>query len=103
MTDRPLSSSSLTCVMVATLPGAHLIEQGLRDLAERRATAEALLVSIGSPRLQMLGWDIPFVFERPEERLYECLRAQFADGAHSRYNALIRQLVSFQRAAACAR
>lgn len=89
--------------MLGSLPGADLIEQGLRDLAERHATPEALLVSIGSPRLRLLGWDIPFVFDRPEELLYERLRAEFGNGAHSRYNALIRQLVSFQRAAACAR
>lgn len=83
------------------LPGADLINQGLRDLSERQPTPEALLVSIGSPRLRMLGVDIPFVFDRPEESLYERLRSEFGDGAHSRYNALIRQLVSFQRAAAC--
>ena len=38
-----------------------------------------------------------------EARLYAPLYASHADGAHGRYNALVRQLVSFQRAAACAR
>ena len=46
---------------------------------------------------------IPFVFDQPEERLYQRLAAEYGNGAHSRYNALIRQLVSFQRAAACAK
>ena len=85
------------------LPGGDLVGEGLRDLSVKRETLCALLVSIGSPRLRMLGWDVPFVFSRPEERLYERLAAEFGNGAHSRYNALIRQLVSFQRAAACAK
>lgn len=83
------------------LPGGDLVAEGLRDLAVQRESIGALLVSIGSPRLRMLGFDIPFAFSQPEERLYERLAAQFGNGAHSRYNALIRLLVSFQRAAAC--
>ncbi len=39
----------------------------------------------------------------PERRLYEHLRRDDSDAAHSRYNALIRRLVSFERALACAR
>jgi hypothetical protein len=39
----------------------------------------------------------------PERRLYEVLCAADADGAHSRYNALICRLVSFERAVACAK
>jgi hypothetical protein len=31
--------------------------------------------------------------------LYEVLSEQYGDAAHSRYNALIRRLVSFERAA----
>jgi len=31
-------------------------------------------------------------------RLYELLAAEYSDAAHSRYNALIRQLVSFEQA-----
>ena len=89
--------------MTAALPGADVVKEGLQDLACRRETLAALLVSIGSPRLRLLGWSIPFVFEHPEERLYHKLAAEYGNGAHSRYNALIRQLVSFQRAAACAK
>jgi len=36
----------------------------------------------------------------PERRLYDLLRATDPDTAHSRYNSLIRRLVSFERAAA---
>jgi hypothetical protein len=39
----------------------------------------------------------------PEHRLYLRLAADDSDSAHSRYNALIRRLVSFERALACVR
>jgi hypothetical protein len=37
----------------------------------------------------------------PEHRLYALLAESDSDSAHGRYNALIRRLVSFERAAAC--
>lgn len=84
------------------LPGADLVELGLADLAGERESVEALLVSIGAPRLARLGVDVPFTFASPEHRLYAVLAALDPDDAHSRYNALIRRLVSFERAAECA-
>ncbi|MGH7675899.1 MAG: hypothetical protein ACREMV_11575, partial [Gemmatimonadales bacterium] len=62
----------------------------------------ALLVSIGAPRLEALGVRVPRPLPEPEHRLYECLRREDPDAAHSRYNALIRRLVSFEHALACA-
>jgi len=85
------------------LPGADLVAKGLEDLHAGRDTIEAVLVSIGRPRLERLGFDVPPRYERPEVRLYEALAREQAEGAHSRYNALIRRLVSFERAAECAR
>ena len=41
-------------------------------------------------------------FDSPELKLYERFAAEDADAAHSRYNALVRRLVSFERAAECA-
>lgn len=38
----------------------------------------------------------------PEHKLYLLLAKEKGDAAHSAYNALIRRLVSFERAAACA-
>jgi hypothetical protein len=84
------------------LPGADLIEQGLRDLASGDETIAALLVSIGHPRLRRIGLEIPSPLPNPEHRLYETLAREDSDAAHSRYNALIRRLVSFERAAECA-
>jgi hypothetical protein len=39
------------------------------------------------------------VFDEPERRLYALLARDDADSAHGRYNALIRRLVRFERAA----
>lgn len=85
------------------LPGADLIEAGLRDLAAGHETEAALLVSIGAPRLARLGFDVKGALQNAEHRLYERLSAADSDSAHSRYNALIRRLVSFERAAECVR
>ena len=87
--------------MDASLPGAELVEQGLSDLERGIESVEALLVSIGAPRLAGLGFEISHPVANPERRLYERLSAEDSDSAHSRYNALIRRLVSFERAAEC--
>ncbi|MGH9391012.1 MAG: hypothetical protein ACRD1Z_15455 [Vicinamibacteria bacterium] len=86
----------------AVLPGEDLIEKGRQDLARGEETIEALLVSIGAPRLARIGLDLPDAIPSPERRLYERLFREGPDSAHSRYNALIRRLVSFERAAECA-
>jgi hypothetical protein len=85
------------------LPGRDLIDQGLRDLADGAETAAALLVSIGAPRLRQLGILVPEAFPSSEHRLYALLSRTAPDSAHSRYNALLRRLVSFERALACGR
>lgn len=84
------------------LPGAELVATGIADLERGVESVESLLVSIGAPRLSRLGFDIRSPFPLPEHRLYELLARDDADAAHSRYNALIRRLVSFERAAECA-
>jgi len=84
------------------LPGGDLIEEGLEDLRAGRESAAALLVSIGAPRLRRLGLDVPAPFPRPEHRLYALLARSDPDSAHARYNALLRRLVSYERAYRCA-
>jgi hypothetical protein len=84
------------------LPGAGLIQRGVTDLTAGNESAEALLVSIGAPRLRSVGIDLPQPISAPEHKLYLLLANQKGDAAHSAYNALIRRLVSFERAAACA-
>lgn len=83
-------------------PGGDLVQEGLADLARGAETIPALLVSIGAPRLRRIGLPVPEnVFSTPEHRLYERLAESDPDSAHSRYNALIRRLVSFEHAAEC--
>jgi len=89
-------------VTYEALPGGDLVEKGLRDLADGRETEEALLVSIGAARLKAAGVPMPDAgFDDPERRLYDLLAREDADSAHSRYNALLRRLVSFEDAAEC--
>jgi hypothetical protein len=84
------------------LPGADIVAQGMRDLAAGIETEASLLVSIGAPRLVRSGYTIPNPLSDPERRLYSRLAAGNSNAAHSRYNALIRRLVSFERASECA-
>jgi hypothetical protein len=82
------------------LPGHELVQEGLRDLEMGRLTIPALLVAIGSPKLRRLGFAVPhFDVPVPEHRLYQELSRDDPDSAHSRYNALLRRLVSFEHAA----
>lgn len=85
------------------LPGAELVERGLADLARNEETVPALLVSVGCPRLRYLGLAVPPPLPDAERRLYRLLEKDGADSAHGRYNALVRTLVSFERAAAVRR
>lgn len=83
------------------LPGYELVKQGVDDLGRgEMGTIPALLVAIGSPRLRDIGLNLPAGLpDAPEHRLYERLSEENVDAAHGRYNALIRRLVSFERAA----
>ncbi|MGQ0712162.1 MAG: hypothetical protein ACT4PJ_00365 [Gemmatimonadaceae bacterium] len=93
MSDRPELSD---------FPGGDLVAEGLRDLGARQETAAALLVSMATARLRRLGLDVPPAFPDPEQRLYRMLANEDPQSAHGRYNALVRRLVSFERAAECA-
>ena len=84
------------------LPGEDLIETGLKDLREGRESIAALLVAIGSPRLRRLGLNVPpDLPANPEHCLYNLLAKDDSDSAHSRYNAYLRKLASYVRAAEC--
>ena len=84
-----------------SLPGAELIVEGLRDVAQGHETVAAELVKIGSPRLRDCGVDVAVSREEAldaDHRLYRLLGAEHGNAAHSRYNALLSELVSFERA-----
>ena len=88
-------------VSLDRLPGADLIEAGIADLEAGCESVAALVVAIGAPRLARLGLKIPPTPAQPEHRLYARLASEDSNSAHARYNALIRRLVSFERARAC--
>lgn len=84
-------------------PGQDIVERGINDLRTGVETVDSLLVLIGAPRLRRLGFDVPNgVVASPEHRLYQLLQRSHANAAHSKYNSLIRRLVSFERASECA-
>ena len=87
----------------SVLPGGDLIRGGIEDLNAGIESPQALLVAIGRPRLHRRGIPVPDdPFTSPELRLYHLLSQDDPDAAHARYNAFIRRLVSFERAAECA-
>lgn len=86
-----------------TMPGHDLVDAGVRDLTRGVESVESLLVSLAAPRLRALGVDVPTPLADPEMRLYRLLAKRHGDAAHARYNALVRRIVSYQRAVACAR
>ncbi len=85
---------------VEALPGAELVLPGLADLAAERTTIEAYLASVAALNLIDIGFTVPTALPQPEDAVYRILHAEDEDSAHGRYNALIRRVVSFERAAA---
>lgn len=86
------------------LPGWELVRRGIEELGRGVDSVAAALVAVGAPRLRRLGFQIPewSAADPPERRLYRLIGREHAD-AHSGYNALIRRLVSFERALELAR
>ena len=84
----------------AVLPGEELVATGLGALSRGERSIEALLVAVGAPRLRALGVRVPdagFSIPCPELALYHALGHRYPGDTHSRYNALVRRLVSYER------
>ena len=86
--------------LIAGLPGEALVRQGLADYRSGRCSIEACL--IGVARLRLVGAGLILagmasLIIEPEAQLYRLLRAQGGD-AYSKYNALMREIVSFESA-----
>lgn len=82
------------------LPGEDLLRQGLADFHSNHYTIPMCLVQMARPRLDQAGLlprNISNTFAEPELQLYRLLRQENGD-AYSRYNALLRELVSFEMA-----
>ena len=83
------------------LPGADLVASGIEALKRGDVTIEALLVCVGATRMRLAGLRVPAapqLAQPPEIELYLAIGAEHPGDTHSRYNALIRRLVSFERA-----
>lgn len=83
------------------LPGADLVSSGIEALRRGETSVEALLVMVGASRMRAAGLELPeypSLPHSPEIALYNAIGAEHPADAHSRYNALIRRLVSFERA-----
>ena len=85
--------------LISNLPGAERVAQGLNDHRENRHTIPACLVRIARPRLTKAGLMEPSPQHDilAELHLYHLLASE-GNQAHSRYNALIRELISFEHA-----
>lgn len=82
------------------LPGEALLLEGLADFQSGRRTIPACLVGMARSRLARAGL-LPITVSNPipepELQLYRLLRQQGGD-AYSRYNSLVRELISFEQA-----
>ena len=86
--------------LMTGLPGEALLREGLADFQSGRCTIPACLVGMARSRLRRAGLITRVVadsFPEPEQQLYRLLRQEGGD-AYSRYNALSRELVSFEQA-----
>ena len=69
---------------LSALPGGDLVRRGVTDLDAGRETPEALLVSIGAPRLRAIGVEASKPISDPEHKLYLLLASKKGDAAHLR-------------------
>jgi hypothetical protein len=97
---RTVSTHDLLLSPSAQLPGADIVAQGIDDLARGVESVAGLVVAVAAPRLIGVGVSVPqTIMPLPSHRLYELLSSEDPASAHSRYNALLRRVVSFARAA----
>ncbi len=86
--------------LINGLPGEKLVRRGLADFQSGLCTIPSCLVRIARPRLSRAGLmpqSVHGQFSEPELQLYDLLKLQGGD-AYSHYNALLRELVSFENA-----
>jgi hypothetical protein len=83
------------------LPGAEIVLPGIADLKREQMSVNALAVQAAAPRLRHLGLEARSAddVEPAAHRLYEQLQQELGDAAYSRYNAILRRVSSFARAA----
>lgn len=92
-------------VELGGLPGSEIVLAGLDDLAAGRESANASAVAMASRRLTAAGIDVPSppAGEPAGHSLYRQLTESGERDPHSRYNAVVRRVLSFIRAVEHAR
>jgi hypothetical protein len=82
------------------LPGADRMIEGLGDFREGRQSIQACLVRMARPRLTRAGAMAasPPSDDGAELELYQLLSTSGDPASFSRYNALVRELISFEHA-----
>lgn len=88
-----------------SLPGAEIVLPGIADLEAGHRSVNAIAVQCAATRLRGIGLNAPSVAgDIPAaHQLYRQLSEELGDGAHSRYNAILRRIASFAGAAERAR
>lgn len=87
-------------VYLTGLPGEALVREGIADVMAGRRTVAGCLVAVARSRFTRAGLlpsTAPPTPDEAERELYRLLRDEGGD-AYSRYNALLRELVSFESA-----
>jgi hypothetical protein len=84
---------------ISGLPAEAMVRRGLKDFAAGRESVEGCLVQIGATRLRNCGLPVEAknVDIDADRKLYALLCKSHGYEAHSQYNSLIRELVSFER------
>lgn len=83
------------------LPGGDIILPGFDDLESNKETIASLLISIASQNIMRAGVQVSRVIPDPEIKLYQILCDEFGNRAHSKFNSLIRLLISFEKSLKC--
>lgn len=87
------------------LPGAEIVLAGIADIEAGRRSINASAVQCAAPRLRRIGLEAPSAQgDVPAAHdLYQQLRAEYGNAAHSRYNAILGRIAGFAGAAELAR
>ena len=94
--QKPMTADEL----IRGLPGEQLVRQGLADFQSGLRTIPECLVRIARPRLSRAGLMPQSDSGQPSQaelQLYELLKRD-GGAAYSRYNALLREVISFENA-----
>ncbi len=85
--------------MTSNLPGHEIVEQGLLDIRLGKKTEYSYLLYSASSRMQNIG--ISLEGEEPDDasvKAFRILESKLGNSAHSAFNAMNRQLLSFIKA-----